>query len=73
MVGLVVLTLFGSAAVFAPLLAPHDPLEQNIATARLEAPSAAYPLGTDELGHDILSRLLYGARVSFISGSSPKG
>lgn len=73
LVGLVVLTLFGFGAVFAPLLAPHDPFEQNIATARLEAPSAEYPLGTDELGRDILSRLLYGARVSLYIGLVAEG
>ena len=72
-VGLVILFLFVVAAIFAPFLAPHDPLEQNIATARLEAPSAEYPLGTDELGRDILSRLIYGARISLYIGLLAEG
>jgi peptide/nickel transport system permease protein len=64
-VSLVLITLFVVMAVFAPLLAPHDPLEQfrrNIT----EAPSAEFPLGTDDLGRDVLSRLIYGARSSMI-------
>lgn len=71
--GLVILTLFGLAAVLAPWVAPHDPLEQHIATARLEAPSLEHPLGTDELGRDILSRLLYGARISLYIGLLAEG
>jgi peptide/nickel transport system permease protein len=72
-VGLVILFLFVVAAIFAPVLAPHDPLEQHIATARLEAPSAEHPLGTDELGRDILSRLIYGARISLYIGLLAEG
>ena len=49
--------------IFAPLLAPHDPVEQNLEN-RLLRPNIQYPLGTDNLGRCILSRLLYGARVS---------
>lgn len=49
--------------VFGPVFAPHDPTAINIAN-RLSAPSADWPLGTDALGRDILSRLLYGARWS---------
>ncbi len=71
--GLIVLALFGIAAVFAPWLAPHDPLEQRIATARLEAPSPEHLLGTDELGRDILSRLIYGARISLYIGLVAEG
>lgn len=73
LLGLVFLAVFGFAAVFAPWLAPHDPLEQRIATARLEAPSTEYPLGTDELGRDILSRLIYGARISLYIGLVAEG
>lgn len=73
LLGLIVLALFGLAAVFAPWLAPHDPLEQHIATARLEAPSAEHLLGTDELGRDILSRLIYGARISLYIGLVAEG
>ncbi|MEX0277410.1 MAG: ABC transporter permease [Ruegeria sp.] len=49
--------------IFGPMLAPHDPTAINIPN-RLSAPSAQWPLGTDALGRDILSRLLYGARWS---------
>src|SRR5687768_14177864 len=51
------------AAVLAPVVAPHDPTTQNF-TNLLQGPSAAHPLGTDELGRDTLSRVIYGARVS---------
>ena len=66
-IGLALLALIVLVAVFAPWLAPHDPLEQNIA-ARLEPPSAEYRLGTDSYGRDVLSRLIYGARVSLFVG-----
>lgn len=51
------------AAVFGPWLVPHEPNRQEL-ERRLEGPSAQHPLGLDELGRDILSRLLVGARVS---------
>src|SRR5690606_29824375 len=51
------------AAVGAPPLAPADPLAQDSLRARLRPPSAAHPLGTDELGRDLRSRLIYGARI----------
>jgi len=54
-------------ALLGPLLAPFDPAEQFL-ERRLEPPSGTYPLGLDELGRDILSRLLYGARVSVSVG-----
>ena len=66
--GLIVLTVF-VCALFAPWLAPHDPEEQNL-VMRLLPPAwvaggdAAFPLGTDSLGRDVLSQLLYGARVA---------
>jgi peptide/nickel transport system permease protein len=66
-IGLVLLTFMVLVAVFAPWLAPHDPLEQNI-VARLEPPSAEYWLGTDSYGRDVLSRLIYGARISLFVG-----
>jgi peptide/nickel transport system permease protein len=53
------------AALLAPWIAPADPAAQNL-PARLEAPSRAHWMGTDELGRDILSRTLYGARVSLL-------
>jgi peptide/nickel transport system permease protein len=61
------------AAAFAPILSPHDPTEQSL-LARLQGPAwaeggdASYPLGTDHLGRDLLSRLLYGARISLAIG-----
>jgi peptide/nickel transport system permease protein len=54
-------------AVAAPLLSPYEPLRQDIAS-RLGPPSAAHRLGTDALGRDILSRILYGARISIPVG-----
>jgi peptide/nickel transport system permease protein len=50
-------------ALFAPLLAPYDPVDQQV-RSRLQGPSAAHLLGVDELGRDVLSRVLYGGRVS---------
>lgn len=62
-IGLVVVAAFALAAVAAPLLAPHDPLAVD-PTRPLAGPSAAHLLGTDNLGRDLLSRLLYGSRQS---------
>ena len=53
--------------IFAPLLAPHDPALPHMPD-RLQGPSAAYPLGTDEFGRDLLSRLLFGARIAVQAG-----
>jgi ABC-type dipeptide/oligopeptide/nickel transport system permease subunit len=52
-----------SSALLAPLVAPHDPLAQDLA-AVLRPPSVTHPLGTDDLGRDVLARLIYGARLS---------
>jgi peptide/nickel transport system permease protein len=65
--GLIILLLFGLAAVFAPLLSPTDPLAQNV-VAGLSPPSAEHLLGTDKLGREMLSRMLYGARISLVVG-----
>lgn len=71
--GLLLVNLIVGAAILAPWLAPHDPSEQNLAQ-RLLPPSAMtggqqkHPLGTDHLGRDILSRLIYGARISLLVG-----
>jgi len=51
-------------AVFAPWISPHDPAAQHISD-RLQGPSREYPLGTDQLGRDLLSRIFYGTRVAF--------
>ncbi|MFM9848648.1 MAG: ABC transporter permease [Hyphomicrobiaceae bacterium] len=66
-VGLVIFLIVAIAAIAAPLLSPHDPVEQNI-FYKLKPPTAEYPLGTDAFGRDILSRLLYGARISLVIG-----
>ena len=66
-VSLVLIGAFAVCAVFAPLLAPYDPLAQALGT-RLESPSAAHWLGSDQLGRDIASRLIYGARISLVIG-----
>jgi dipeptide transport system permease protein len=73
LVALTVLALISLAAVFAPWLAPHDPLQQfrqHLLTPPLWADGgmSAYPLGTDELGRCILSRLMHGARISLTIG-----
>lgn len=54
-------------AVLAPVLAPHPPLQQDL-YQRLQPPSLTHPLGTDEFGRDILSRVLYGSRISLRIG-----
>ncbi|MDX5356317.1 MAG: ABC transporter permease [Rhodobacterales bacterium] len=68
----IVLGLIVLIAVFAPLLAPYDPYKQSL-IARMKPPvylggTWKYPLGTDALGRDMLSRLIYGARVSLMIG-----
>ena len=65
--GLIIVLGVTFAAVFAPLIAPFDPNELHL-DAILEAPCAEFPLGTDRLGRDVLSRLLYGGRVSLWVG-----
>jgi len=66
-VGLAILICVAFAALFAPWLAPHDPLEQHLLERRYP-PSAQYPLGQDELGRDNLSRIIFGARMSLRVG-----
>ena len=63
MAGLIVAVLLVMLALLAPLLATHDPGVQNL-RARLQPASAAHWFGTDELGRDVYSRLLYGGRVT---------
>lgn len=65
--GLVLLAAIISAAVFAPLISPYDPLEQSI-VMRLMPPSAEHVFGTDSFGRDVLSRVIYGARISLLVG-----
>lgn len=63
MIGVGIVSSFVLAAAFAPLLAPHDPNAVDV-LRKFAPPSAEFPLGTDHLGRDNLSRLLYGARLS---------
>jgi len=67
--GLAVTLLLAIAAIGAPWLAPYDPAAQNL-PQRLISPTANHWMGTDELGRDILSRILFGARVSMLVGAS---
>jgi peptide/nickel transport system permease protein len=69
--GLVVVALVAACALFAPWLAPHDPNEQNLVATLLppawaDGGDAVYPFGTDSLGRDVLSRLIFGARVAML-------
>ncbi len=63
--GMTVISIFVLCVIFAPWLAPKSPTAQNV-DDRLQRPSFSYPLGTDELGRDVLSRIIYGSRVSII-------
>ncbi|MBV9171337.1 MAG: ABC transporter permease [Chloroflexi bacterium] len=63
MLGAAVVLLWVLVAAFAPVIAPYDPIEQEV-RQRLQPPSAAHWLGVDELGRDVFSRVLYGGRVS---------
>jgi peptide/nickel transport system permease protein len=70
--GVALLLAFTVCAVFAPWLAPQDPAQLDL-TGRLMGPSGAHWFGTDELGRDILSRTLFGARISLIVAVSVVG
>jgi len=61
--GAALVVLVALCALLAPWLSPHDPLEQNV-LLRLAPPTAEFPLGNDSFGRDILSRILWGGRVS---------
>jgi len=65
MAGLVIVVTLLVVAAFAPLIAPHDPLAQTLAN-RLKPPSGANWFGTDSLGRDIFSRIVYGTRVTLV-------
>ncbi|MBO5544938.1 MAG: ABC transporter permease, partial [Oscillospiraceae bacterium] len=69
-IGSVIVLIMLFIAVFAPLLAPADPLAQTVTNRFAKPGTAGYLLGADKLGRDILSRILYGARVSMIVGVS---
>jgi peptide/nickel transport system permease protein len=71
-VGAAIVIVTVLAAVFAPWIVPHDPVSQALAL-RLERPSAGHPFGLDELGRDIFSRVLAGARISLVVGLTVVG
>ena len=64
--GFVIVMAFLLLVLFGPLLAPYDYAEQNLSRI-LEGPSKDYLLGTDHLGRDLLSRIMYGARIALIT------
>ena len=66
--GLVIILLFLLAALLAPVIAPHNPVLQNIAERKLPPFTKGYPLGTDDLGRGLLSRIIYGSRISMVIG-----
>ncbi|MEZ4570823.1 MAG: hypothetical protein R2849_10955 [Thermomicrobiales bacterium] len=71
MVSAAYLILLILVAVFAPIVAPHDPYKNDLQLARFgepAAPSLSHPFGSDQLGRDQLSRIIYGARVSLMVG-----
>src|SRR2546426_2099550 len=68
-VGVMILLVLATSALLAPLLAPHDPMRQNLAQDLITY-SGAHPLGTDKLGRDILSRTIYGGPIFLIVGIS---
>ena len=83
-VGLIYLLVLAVVAIFAPMIAPHNPVQTDVATAGqfrqaawiddpnpLRAGSWDYPLGTDSIGRDVFSRLVYGARISLVVGFIP--
>lgn len=67
MIGLGIIVTFVVLAIFAPLISPYDPNAQNLSVA-IQGPSAEHWLGTDQLGRDIATRLMYGARISLLIG-----
>src|SRR6476661_3229004 len=66
-IGMVLVLIFGLAGIFADWIAPYNPTANDFA-AMTEPPSLAHWLGTDQLGRDLLSRILFGARTAFIVG-----
>jgi len=71
-VGLVVIATFVALALFAPLILPYDPIATSWSLVR-KPPSSAHWFGTDELGRDILARVIYGARASLLAGAISVG
>src|SRR5262249_22552465 len=67
--GIVITAIYVIFAIFAPYVAPQDPAHIDL-PLRLSTPSAQHWFGTDELGRDILSRIIFGARISMLVGAS---
>ncbi len=67
MVGLAFIAFFVVLAIFAPWISPHDPIATSWGAIRT-APSAQYLFGTDEIGRDVLSRVIWGSRASLLAG-----
>src|SRR6516165_2985916 len=70
--GLIVITTFIVLAVFAPLVVPYDPIATTWTLVR-KAPSAQHWFGTDDLGRDVLTRVIFGARASLLAGAISVG
>jgi peptide/nickel transport system permease protein len=68
LLGLFIIGAFIVVAILAPILAPYDPLASNLGTSRFKPPSPEHVLGTDSQGRDVLSRIIYGARISLLVG-----
>jgi peptide/nickel transport system permease protein len=66
-IGVILIAIVVAIALFAPWIAPHDPLDQSVRD-RLAPPSSDYPLGRDDKGRDILSRVIYGTRIALEVG-----
>lgn len=71
MIGLVVIILLFIIAIFAPVIAPYDPIKQNLQESHM-APGPQHLLGADKHGRDMLSRIIYGTRVSLLVGFLPQ-
>ena len=67
LVGTAILVIFALGSILAPLLTPYEPTQQNLDN-RLSPPTWRHPMGTDELGRDLLTRILYGGRISMLIG-----
>src|SRR5262245_18314835 len=65
--GLIVIAMFIALALFAPLIAPYDPIATSWTLVR-KPPSALHWFGTDDLGRDVLARVIYGTRASLLAG-----
>src|SRR5690242_19122646 len=68
LIGAIIVAAFLLSATFGPLFSPYPPLAQNIINSR-QPPSAAHWFGTDELGRDVLSRIIAGARITLLASA----